>query len=78
VTQRGLFSVHVTPATPWSPPAVSDNTFVIPQGVRARFQRLLFKLGVDDAHIGADLDGLCRSLRWRYEARIGIGKTIIG
>ncbi len=57
---------------------IEGNTFVIPQSVRTRFRRQLFKLGIDDAHIGADLDGLCRTLRWRYEARIGIGAIVIG
>lgn len=78
VSQRGLFSAHGKPAQPWTSGVIEGNTFVIPQSVRTRFRRQLFKLGIDDAHIGADLDGLCRTLRWRYEARIGIGAIVIG
>ena len=78
VSQRGLFSVHHTPALPWMSEKLDENTFLIPRAARARFRRLLFKLGIDHAHIGADLDGLCRTLRWRYEAGIGIGAIVIG
>jgi|WetSurMetagenome_2_1015567.scaffolds.fasta_scaffold323557_2 hypothetical protein len=78
VSQRGLFSVHNVPESPWASGVLEKNTFRIPYPVRTRFRRQLFKLGMDDAHIGADLDGLCRTLRWRYEARIGIGAIVIG
>lgn len=78
VSQRGLFSVHGEPPEPWTPSDLAKHTFVIAAGVRARFRRRLFRLGIDDAHIGADLDGLCRTLRWRYEARIGVGEIMIG
>lgn len=78
ISQRGLFSVHPEPNVPWEPEAFEKNSFTIPDHLRARFRRRLFRLGIDDSHIWADLDGLCATLKWRYEARIGIGSTIIG
>jgi hypothetical protein len=78
VSQRGLFSVHPEPSTAWEPEALQKNRFIVPAGMRARFRRRLFRLGVDDSHIWGDLDGLCRTLKWRYEGRIGIGSTVVG
>jgi hypothetical protein len=78
VSQRGLFSVHHRPNVPWTPIELERHRFVIPSSVRARFRRRLFRLGIDPSHIYPDLGGLCETLKWRYEARIGIGTTIIG
>jgi hypothetical protein len=78
VSQRGLFSAHPNPNQPWMPPDAEKNTFIIEPQYRARFRRRLFALGIDDSHIWADLDGLCATLKWRYESRIGIGSTLIG
>lgn len=78
INQRGLFSVHHRPNAPWEPADLGGNSFVIPASLRARFRRHLFKMGMDSSHIYPDLDGLCRMLKWRYEARIGIGNPMIG
>ncbi len=78
VSQRGLFSVHHQPNLPWTPPELQRHRFVISSAVRARFRRRLFRLGVDPSHIYPDLGGLCETLKWRYEAKIGIGTSIIG
>ena len=78
VSQRGLFSVHPKPYEPWIPPDLIKNRFIIDSHLRARFRRRLFTLGIDDGHIWADLDGLCSTLKWRYDSQIGIGSTIIG
>jgi hypothetical protein len=78
VSQRGLFSVHPKPSEPWRPADFDENKFIIEPHLRARFRRRLFTLGIDDSHIWADLDGLCATLRWRYDGRIGIGSTLIG
>jgi hypothetical protein len=76
VNQRGLFSVHNQPNVPWDSPKM--NEFVIPAPMRARFRRGLFKMGIDHSHIYPDLGGLCETLKWRYEAGIGIGDPMIG
>ncbi|QND68697.1 FRG domain-containing protein [Mesorhizobium loti] len=76
VNQRGLFSVHNEPDKPWL--AKGAESFIIPANMRARFRRRLFKLGMDHSHIYPDLPGLCDTLKWRYEAGIGIGTPMIG
>lgn len=76
VNQRGLFSVHDKPSEAWQPK--DADRFVIPANMRARFRRRLFRLGIDHSHIYPDLPGLCDTLRWRYEAGIGIGTPMIG
>ncbi|MEQ8178258.1 MAG: FRG domain-containing protein [Amphiplicatus sp.] len=77
-SQKGLFSVHPAPSEAWRPTGLNEARFVIQKAVRKRFRRRLFRLGIDPGHIRADLDGLCETLRWRFEAGIGIGSTIIG
>ncbi len=76
INQRGLFSVHDRPNVPWSPSRMDE--FLIPASMRARFRRRLFKMGIDHSHIYPDLSGLCETLKWRYEASIGIGDPMIG
>lgn len=76
VNQRGLFSVHHRPDEPWSTSDV--DSFTIPSSMRARFRRRLFKMGIDHSHIYPDLGGLCETLKWRFEAGIGIGTPMIG
>jgi hypothetical protein len=76
VNQRGLFSVHPKPDIPWEASGVVS--FTIPARMRARFRRRLFKMGIDHSHIYPDLGGLCETLKWRYEASIGIGTPMIG
>ncbi len=71
-TQRGIFSVHPQPNVPWQPKEIDGHRFTIPQEFRFVFQRKLFRLGVDPAHIWANLEGVCGSLKWQYERRIGI------
>ncbi len=78
VSQRGLFSVHPKPNEAWTNPKLMENKFVIDGSFKTRFRRRLFTLGIDDNHIWADLDGMCKTLKWRYEKRIGIGSTLIG
>jgi hypothetical protein len=75
-SQRGLFSVHPRPNEPWSPDGLAQNSFVIPQAVRSRFQRKLFSIGIDAAHIWASLEGVCLSLNWQYRQRLGIGAAV--
>lgn len=71
-SQRGLFSVHPKPNEPWSPPEIETHRFVIPAEFRNAFQRQLFRMGVDAAHIWANLEGVCASLKWQYDRKLGI------
>lgn len=72
-SQRGLFSFHPRPDEAWSPPGLAEHSFIIPGELRGRFRRKLFSLGVDEAHIYADLQGVCLSLGWQYRERYGLG-----
>jgi hypothetical protein len=76
VSQRGFFSIHSRPATAWEPSEIDDEDhyFDIPANLRAAFRRKLFYLGIDPAHIKADLDGVCETLAWQYERRVALGR----
>ncbi|WP_439472784.1 FRG domain-containing protein [Brevundimonas sp.] len=69
-TQRGIFTLHGEPLTPFVVP--SAETFEIPCALRAGFQSRLMDVGVDASHIYPDIDGLCRSLDYRFKS----GKTL--
>ncbi|WP_247456435.1 MULTISPECIES: FRG domain-containing protein [unclassified Bradyrhizobium] len=71
-SQRGLFSVHPKPNQPWQPDHLSAHRFIIPADYRFIFQRKLFRMGIDAAHIWANLEGVCASLKWQYEKKLGI------
>lgn len=75
-SQRGLFSVHPQPHIPWQPANMKEDSFTIPNQDRQFFQRKLFQLGVDDAVIWSDLTGICLSLKWQYNQRIGLGAAV--
>jgi hypothetical protein len=68
-TQRGIFTVHGNPQTPFA--IAADDTFDIPHGLRAEFQAQLLVLGIDASHIFPDLDGVCRSLEWKLRSGLG-------
>ena len=71
-SQRGLFSVHPRPDEAWRPSEIENHRFIIPAEFRFTFQRKLFRMGVDAAHIWANLEGVCGSLKWQYDKRLGI------
>lgn len=75
VSQRGFFTIHSDPVTPWQPrpSMMEDHAFVIKESIRDFFQRKLFYLAVDPAHIKADIDGLCDTLAWQYRRGIAVG-----
>lgn len=75
VSQKGFFTIHNPPNQDWTPPATDKNRFVIPAKASAYFRKKLFYLGIDYAHIMADLDGLCQSLTWQYKRGIAVGKV---
>jgi hypothetical protein len=74
VSQRGIFTVHRSPNSEWNPRESSDprHHFDIASADRIYFQRKLFDLGVDAAHIMADLDGIAESLAWQLSSRVGL------
>ncbi len=76
VSQKGLFTIHHEPTVPLTKGygLSSDHWFDIDVRDRVYFQRRLFDLGVDAAHIMADLDGLCRSLDWQFRRGVAMGK----
>lgn len=65
VAQRGQFTVHHAPDIDWVPAKL--DTFPIPANMKASVQRSLYALGVDDAFLMADLDGLASTLKWRMQ-----------
>lgn len=69
-SQRGLFSVHPVPNEPWSLPERQKDVFRVPAEMKNDFRRTLSAMGFDDAFLMADLDGLARTLRWRFENRM--------
>lgn len=71
--QKGLFTIHPDPEEVWKPSGQVKH--VIPGETKAFFQRRLFYLGIDDAHIKADIDGIARTLAWQFEKRIAIGRV---
>lgn len=62
VSQRGLFSVHAAPDKNWHDPKVVKKMLVIDPACKAELRRTLDTMGVHQAMIYADLDGLCRRL----------------
>lgn len=75
VSQRGFFTVHPDPSVPWQPNIQNRklDTFKIPQDSRGFFRLRLFYLGIDAAHIRADIDGLCETLAWQYRDGVAVG-----
>jgi len=69
-TQRGIFTLHGDPTKPLNVPAA--EIFEIPAALRSDFQSRLMDVGVDASHIYPDIDGLCRSLDYRFKS----GKTL--
>lgn len=65
VAQRGQFTVHHAPNSDWVPDKL--DRFPIPANMKASVQRSLYALGVDDAFLMADLDGLASTLKWRLQ-----------
>lgn len=63
--QRGIFSIHPLPTQAWRVRAEEDR-FIVPGHLKDEMRRILFNFGIDDAQLMADLDGLSRTLRWRY------------
>jgi hypothetical protein len=75
VSQRGVFTIHPDPTSPWMPPWVksAEHSFEVAADCRQFFRRRLFSFGVDPAHIKGDLDGLCETLAWQLSRGISVG-----
>ena len=75
LAQRGFFTVHPQPDAPFHGFSHGRRLrqFTIPAGARAFFRRRLFYFGIDATAAMADLDGLCQTLAWRYNAGIATG-----
>lgn len=69
--QRGCFSLHPDPQSPWlpSPPDYDTAAFPVPLSEKAEFRRLLHIFGYDAQRIYGDLDALSKTLTWRYRQR---------
>ena len=69
VNQRGLFSIHAHPDRSWGVQTKEIDLahFDIPKELKKLLLRGLHNLGIDDAHVMPDLDGLARTLKWQYE-----------
>jgi len=71
VSQRGLFSVHPQPKSPFKP-SEGHSTFRFQKSQKLEMLRLLHRLGVDRHSVMGDLDGLAATLKWRYETGMRI------
>lgn len=72
--QRGVFTIHAEPTKPWEP-GKRLRPFTILADARPFFQRRLFYLGIDAAHIMSDMDGLAQTLHWQYERGVAVGRV---
>lgn len=78
VSQRGVFTVHPIPTQPLAPTGGEERNhfFDIAVSDRPYFERRLFGMAIDPSVVGADLDGLCRTLNWQYERGVALGKVV--
>ena len=72
LNQRGLFSIHARPNRSWGVETrdINIDRFDIPAEMKELLLRGLHNIGIDDAHVMPDLDGLARMLKWQYETGI--------
>jgi hypothetical protein len=75
VNQKGFFSIHPDPLVPLQIRDMKRDCFVVPDQHRAFFRKKLFYLGIDTAHISADLDGIGATLEWQYSNDIAVGNV---
>ncbi len=63
-SQRGMFSVHPSPTTPFE--IDKADQFRFPKELKVGVMRLLHRLGVDEHSVMGGLDGLAATLNWRF------------
>ncbi|RMD87971.1 MAG: FRG domain-containing protein [Alphaproteobacteria bacterium] len=69
VAQEGVFTVHPKPfGRAWIVPKSLDRQdFAIEARYKRYFKEQLAIMGIDAAHMLTDIDGLCRSIKERYD-----------
>ena len=69
LNQRGVFSIHAHPDRVWDVTTkdIRIDIFDIPADLKESLLRGLHNVGIDDALVMPDLDGLARMLKWQYE-----------
>lgn len=60
--QSGLFTIHPSPSEPFN--ASSVEKFVIPANSRKQIKKALDKVGINNASLFPDLDGIARHIDW--------------
>lgn len=60
--QSGLFTIHPHPSEPFNVPSIEK--FVIPASSRKPMKKALNKVGIDNASLFPDLDGIARHIAW--------------
>ena len=72
LNQRGLFTIHAHPDRDWGVTTkdIRIDPFDIPADLKESLLQGLHNIGIDDAHVMPDLDGLARMLKWQYETGI--------
>ena len=69
VAQEGLFTIHNESLTSLESNLRTDwelERLVVPAGAKERLRYQLFRLGVHEAHLFPDLEGLSSLLKWQH------------
>jgi hypothetical protein len=66
--QYGLFTVHPVPTEDFKPSAGTLVRLTVPYGKRRELKKSLYRLGVHEATMFPDLDGLARHIEWLQTA----------
>ncbi|MBK5912545.1 hypothetical protein CCR85_13720 [Rhodothalassium salexigens] len=76
VAQNGVFTVHPDPKADYyqGKKSADWDIFPIEASHKPVFKRKLAGIGIDEAHIRADLDGLCALFSWKYQDDIRDGE----
>ena len=67
--QRGLFTCHRNPATPYKPDALLK--WIIPSNVCFDLKLVINKSGVNEASMFPDLDGVAKHVGWLHKWKLG-------
>lgn len=62
--QSGLFTIHPTPALPFTGSGNDIKKFEIPAQCRKGIKRALSQFGIDTSSMFPDLDGIARNIDW--------------
>lgn len=68
VVQRALLTLHNSPTEPWSPEGAVK--YVVPYGQFLQFKKALNLVGINEASMFPDLDGLSRYLQWLHHRKM--------